>query len=643
MDKEGKRKKKDSQDKKDGDKSSTSIKHNADSSMSSHSSEENRRKEMIRQTPKNRFKQFLKTFLKNYSVFNYFISVNLAFILLIIAIFVRNQTIEITYLNKEKYNLPLSTVFSVVAICLFFYIIFSMFVKYVLSYIQSRKQNFNIYLYCAIHSTEHFSIIFVVLTVLMISLLKKLNFNFGQELGIEMTFNDIMLVFIVGDSLLWIITFFTAMVSTTFNKETYVERMLSVLRNEYFFKLMKSINSKIVIGDHNRKDVWMYGFPWVKDPENMQKYQTNEYKELIEIFFKHKSEKLMIPKHRNYIFDTFRKIPENVLYSDSEIEMNKTERRKIDSKVNKIFKTLQDEIEMIGDFKIYFDPDAFKDFNSLYGFSENTQFNKNLIFLLLQKNFYEIKHIQQSLKQILQALTRVQNFMYVIVFVLMIAYVFSRNPKNTSTATSILSGFFGTGIIFQSSVTSAIDSIIFLFCIHPFDIGDRCFISIDDVNENFVVTEMNVFSTVFIRFDGTMAYIPNSVLSGKAITNVRRSGMMAESHKLQISAETPKGKLIELEKQITLFVKSQPEYFTGFCMLNIENIENCNKMHLKVFVQHKFNWHDYTEYLKAKKSLLTNINRIMIEQDISYYLPDQKIIFKSSRLNMKEKFLNEKL
>ncbi|KAJ6886689.1 LOW QUALITY PROTEIN: hypothetical protein NC651_027143 [Populus alba x Populus x berolinensis] len=58
-------------------------------------------------------------------------------------------------------------------------------------------------------------------------------------------------------------------------------------------------------------------------------------------------------------------------------------------------------------------------------------------------------------------------------------------------------------------------SIIFLFVIHPFDVGDRC--EIDGVQ--MVVEEMNILTTVFLRFDNQKIIITNSVLATKAIGN----------------------------------------------------------------------------------------------------------------------------
>ncbi|CAK8561460.1 unnamed protein product [Lathyrus sativus] len=49
----------------------------------------------------------------------------------------------------------------------------------------------------------------------------------------------------------------------------------------------------------------------------------------------------------------------------------------------------------------------------------------------------------------------------------------------------------------------------------PFDVGDRC--EIDTVQ--MVVEEMNILTTVFLRYDNLKITIPNSVLATKATQN----------------------------------------------------------------------------------------------------------------------------
>ena len=100
-----------------------------------------------------------------------------------------------------------------------------------------------------------------------------------------------------------------------------------------------------------------------------------------------------------------------------------------------------------------------------------------------------------------------------------------------ASVVSLSSLFLGLSFIFGNTAKSTFDAIIFIFVHHPFDAGDRVFI--DD--KNYVVHEMGLLYTSFNEA-GKIVYIPNSFLSGRIITNVRRSGNMVDSIKVIIES-----------------------------------------------------------------------------------------------------------
>ncbi|KAJ6765848.1 MECHANOSENSITIVE ION CHANNEL PROTEIN 5 [Salix purpurea] len=76
------------------------------------------------------------------------------------------------------------------------------------------------------------------------------------------------------------------------------------------------------------------------------------------------------------------------------------------------------------------------------------------------------------------------------------------------------SQFLVVSFIFGNTAKTLFESIIFLFVIHPFDVGDRC--EIDGVQ--LIVEEMNILTTLFLRaHDYQKVLYPNSVLATKSI------------------------------------------------------------------------------------------------------------------------------
>ena len=65
-----------------------------------------------------------------------------------------------------------------------------------------------------------------------------------------------------------------------------------------------------------------------------------------------------------------------------------------------------------------------------------------------------------------------------------------------------------------------------------------------------IVEEMNILTTVFLRYDNEKIYYPNAVLMSKPISNFYRSPEMWDALDFTIDAATPMELIIALKKSI---------------------------------------------------------------------------------------------
>ena len=65
-----------------------------------------------------------------------------------------------------------------------------------------------------------------------------------------------------------------------------------------------------------------------------------------------------------------------------------------------------------------------------------------------------------------------------------------------------------------------------------------------------IVEEMNILTTVFLRFDNEKVFYPNSALATKAISNFYRSPDMGDSLEFSIDFRTPVEKIGALKEKI---------------------------------------------------------------------------------------------
>lgn len=69
-----------------------------------------------------------------------------------------------------------------------------------------------------------------------------------------------------------------------------------------------------------------------------------------------------------------------------------------------------------------------------------------------------------------------------------------------------------------------------------------------------LVEEMNILTTVFLRFDNEKIYYPNAVLAVKPISNLYRSPYMGDSVELSIDVYTPIDAIKALKDRIKRLV-----------------------------------------------------------------------------------------
>lgn len=171
------------------------------------------------------------------------------------------------------------------------------------------------------------------------------------------------------------------------------------------------------------------------------------------------------------------------------------------------------------------------------------------------------------------------------------------------------------GFMFQNAGKVCFEALIFVFVEHAFDVGDR--VTVD--GENMVVQNIEIFTTRFVRWDGLIVYAPNSVLSGKYIYNVRRSGMQSEQISAHIAAKTTTDQLRQVLEKLKTKTAAEIKNFTGFVDIVEFNVQDEDKMEVTFTVQYKSNFQNQAQR-NARKSLFNGLLKdTLSELSIEYY------------------------
>ncbi|XP_048133696.1 mechanosensitive ion channel protein 10 isoform X2 [Rhodamnia argentea] len=175
--------------------------------------------------------------------------------------------------------------------------------------------------------------------------------------------------------------------------------------------------------------------------------------------------------------------------------------------------------------------------------------------------------------------------------------------------------------MFGNTCKAIFEAIIFVFVMHPFDVGDRCVI--DGVQ--LMVEEMNILNTVFLKLDNEKIYYPNSVLATKPISNYHRSPDMGDKVEFSIDYMTPLERIGAMKEKIKKYLEKNPQHWHPNHNIVVREIENVNSIKIGLYVNHTMNFQEYAEKNRRRTELIIELKGIFDELNIRYNLLPQEV------------------
>ncbi|KAK9070855.1 hypothetical protein SSX86_009423 [Deinandra increscens subsp. villosa] len=260
--------------------------------------------------------------------------------------------------------------------------------------------------------------------------------------------------------------------------------------------------------------------------------------------------------------------------------------------------------------------EAAKTMSLLVASPEDERVGKNALKNWVVNVFRERKALALTLNDTKTAVNKLHRMINVLVaLVILVICLVILNIATTKILVLVSSQIVVVAFIFGNTCKTIFESIIFLFVIHPFDVGDRC--EIDGVQ--MVVEEMNIMNTIFLRgSDNQKIYFPNNTLAMRSIGNFYRSPDMADTIDFLIHVGTPAEKISLIKQRILNFVESNKDQWYGNPIVVPMDMYDLNSQKLSVWVTHKMNHQDVTERYTRRGKIVEEMIRIFKELDIEY-------------------------
>ncbi|TFK26462.1 hypothetical protein FA15DRAFT_667337 [Coprinopsis marcescibilis] len=194
--------------------------------------------------------------------------------------------------------------------------------------------------------------------------------------------------------------------------------------------------------------------------------------------------------------------------------------------------------------------------------------------------------IENSMRDLDSAVGRLDNIfmsLYVVIAALIIAVALEAQLLTLITGAGTL--ILGLSWLIGGSLQEVLQSIIFLFIKHPFDVGDRVVVN----KETYTVKEIRLLSTVFLDANSASVQAPNNVLSTLFIQNFRRSPQMSETFTFDVSYSTSFEDLERLREKMLAFVEREKRDYHPAFDVNIKDFPEQDRMTLSVEIKYKSN------------------------------------------------------
>jgi small-conductance mechanosensitive channel len=204
--------------------------------------------------------------------------------------------------------------------------------------------------------------------------------------------------------------------------------------------------------------------------------------------------------------------------------------------------------------------------------------------------YQEQKTLRKSMRDSNIALRKLDylfKFVSVIIIVITILNVFDYDLKSVYVALSSI--WVGTMFAISGTITSLVQSLIFLFITHPFDVGDR--IEID--GQAYLVKDFGLTNVTMKKPNGEEIYAPTSELTSKFINNIRRSSPLIQVFNIAVNSKTTTAQQLQgLQERLQKFVEKESRNFQGRCVVSATDILDELRMNIAILVQHKHNGQD---------------------------------------------------
>ncbi|KAK4122272.1 hypothetical protein N657DRAFT_657126 [Parathielavia appendiculata] len=228
----------------------------------------------------------------------------------------------------------------------------------------------------------------------------------------------------------------------------------------------------------------------------------------------------------------------------------------------------------------------------------------------------EKKAIAASLKDLDSVIKKLDEvFMFIIVVIVIIVFISIISNSAAAALTSTGTFILGLSWLLQATAQEFLQSIIFVFVKHPFDVGDRVTVYGNTGSmmkgDDYYVLEVSLLYTEFKKMEGHVVQAPNSVLNTLFILNQRRSQGLADPINLKLRFGTSEAQIEELKARMLEFCLQNKRDYAPRIISEVQTIDEVSSITMNIIFFHKSNYQNELLRLNRHNKFAVELMRQM--------------------------------
>ncbi|OAL55857.1 hypothetical protein IQ07DRAFT_639504 [Pyrenochaeta sp. DS3sAY3a] len=221
----------------------------------------------------------------------------------------------------------------------------------------------------------------------------------------------------------------------------------------------------------------------------------------------------------------------------------------------------------------------------------------------------ERKSITASLKDLDSVVSKLDDvFMFIVLIITIIVFISLISTSAAGVLTSAGSTLLALSWLFSATAQEFLQSVIFVFVKHPYDVGDRVMVygNSGDLGrgDDYFVKEIALFYTEFKKMQGHIVQAPNSYLNSLFILNHRRSGALAEAVPIIIKFGTTLEQIENLRETLLAFVTAEKREYQTNILTELRAVQEVHWLELNVVFFYKSNWQNELLRLQRRNKFI---------------------------------------